>query len=62
MAVTQTQTFHHRRIPEHADDELAPAVLADPAKAWTPTDVLALVEDQPRDFPPGDRFAYSNTN
>ena len=49
-------------IPEHTDGELAPAVLADPARTWTPADVLDLVADQPRDFAPGAQFAYSNTN
>lgn len=61
--VTIRQLLAHRTgIPEHADGELAPAVLADPGKTWTPTDVLGLVADQPRDFPPGAQYAYSNTN
>jgi D-alanyl-D-alanine carboxypeptidase len=61
--VTIRQLLAHRSgIPEHDDGELAPAVLADPGRSWTPTDVLDLVVDQPRDFPPGAAFAYSNTN
>ncbi|HQZ33433.1 MAG TPA: serine hydrolase domain-containing protein, partial [Ilumatobacteraceae bacterium] len=61
--VTIRQLLSHRSgLPEYADGELAPAVLADPAKTWTPADVLALVTDQPRDFEPGAQFAYSNTN
>ena len=61
--VTIRQLLAHRSgIPEHADGELAPAVLADPERSWSPADVLALVADQPRDFPPGTTFAYSNTN
>jgi D-alanyl-D-alanine carboxypeptidase len=61
--VTIRQLLAHRSgLPEHADGELGPAVLADPTRTWTPEDVLALVADQPRDFPPGERFAYSNTN
>lgn len=61
--VTIRQLLAHRSgIPEHADGELAPAVLADPEKSWTPADVINLVVDQPRDFPPGAEFAYSNTN
>jgi D-alanyl-D-alanine carboxypeptidase len=40
--VTIRQLLAHRSgIPEHADGELAPAVLADPAKPWTPRDVVA---------------------
>ncbi|MCU1370938.1 MAG: hypothetical protein JWO77_2132 [Ilumatobacteraceae bacterium] len=61
--VTIRQLLAHRTgIPEHADGELAPVVLADPAATWTPADVLDLVADQPRDFAPGTQFAYSNTN
>ena len=51
--VTIRQLLAHRSgIPEHTDGELAPAVLADPARTWTPADVLDLVADQPRDFAP----------
>ena len=61
--VTIRQLLAHRSgLPEYTDGELAPAVLADPARTWTPADVLALVAGQPRDFPPGTAFAYSNTN
>ena len=61
--VTIRQLLAHRSgIAEHLDGELAPAVLADPARSWTPADVIDLVVDQPRDFPPGAEFAYSNTN
>jgi D-alanyl-D-alanine carboxypeptidase len=61
--VTIRQLLAHRSgIPEHDDGELAPAVLADPGRSWTPTDVIGLVVNQPRDFPPGSKFAYSNTN
>jgi len=61
--VTIRQLLAHRSgIPEHSDGELAPAVLVDPGRSWTPTDVIDLVADQPRDFLPGAAFAYSNTN
>ena len=61
--VTVRQLLAHRSgLPEHADGELAPAVLADPGRTWTPADVLELVADQPRDFAPDAQFAYSNTN
>jgi D-alanyl-D-alanine carboxypeptidase len=53
---------HRTGIPEYTDTELFPAVVADPSKSWTPADVLALVADQPREFAPDERFAYSNTN
>ena len=58
--VTIRQLLAHRSgIPEHSDGEL---VLTDPGRSWTPADVIDLVVDQPRDFPPGAEFAYSNTN
>ena len=61
--VTIRQLLAHRSgIPEHTDGELAPAVLADLSRTWTPADVLELVAGQSRDFAPDDRFAYSNTN
>ena len=61
--VTIRQLLAHRSgLPEYTDGELAPAVLADPARTWTPADVLELVADQPRDFAPDTQFAYSNTN
>lgn len=61
--VTIRQLLAHRSgLPEYADSELAPAVIADPARTWAPADVLKLVADQPRDFAPGAKFAYSNTN
>ena len=63
QGITIRQLLAHRSgLAEHTDGELAPAVLADPARSWTPQDVLDLVAEQPRDFPPGERFAYSNTN
>lgn len=61
--VTIRQLLAHRSgIPEHTDGELAPEVLADPDRPWTPADVIALVQDQQPDFSPGAQFAYSNTN
>ena len=61
--VTIRQLLAHRSgLPEHTDGELAPAVLADPTRTWTPSDILDLIDDQPRDFEPGAQFAYSNTN
>lgn len=61
--VTIRELLAHRSgLPEHADGELAPAVLADPSRTWTPADVLELVAGQPRDFAPDTQFAYSNTN
>ncbi|MFF4455044.1 serine hydrolase domain-containing protein [Streptomyces goshikiensis] len=35
---------------------------ADPHRAWTPRELLAIAFRHPADFPPGARWAYSNTN
>ena len=61
--ITIRQLLAHRSgLAEHTDGELGPAVLADPTHSWTPQEVLDLVAEQPRDFSPGEQFAYSNTN
>lgn len=61
--ITIRQLLGHRTgLAEHTDGELAPAVLADPRREWTAGDVMALIEGQPPEFDPGQRFQYSNTN
>ncbi|MFE3994517.1 serine hydrolase domain-containing protein [Streptomyces goshikiensis] len=35
---------------------------ADPHRAWTPRELLAIAFRHPADFPPGARWEYSNTN
>lgn len=42
--------------------ELADALDADPAKAWTPQEVLEIAFAHPRDFAPGAEYMYDNTN
>ena len=61
--VTIRELLAHRSgLPEYNDGGLAPAVLADPARTWTPAEVLELIAGRPRDFAPDTQFAYSNTN
>ncbi|WP_099039931.1 serine hydrolase domain-containing protein [Mycobacterium neglectum] len=45
-----------------AAPELAAALDADPAKAWTPQEVLAIAFAHPREFAPGAEYEYNNTN
>nr|WP_307787480.1 serine hydrolase domain-containing protein [Mycolicibacterium sp. S2-37] len=45
-----------------ANEEFAPALLADPQRPWTPQQLLAYAFAQPPVFPPGEGFQYSNTN
>lgn len=42
--------------------ELAATLDADPAKAWTPHEVLAMAFRHPPEFPPDASFEYCNTN
>jgi D-alanyl-D-alanine carboxypeptidase len=42
--------------------ELAEALDADPAKAWTPQEVLAIAFQHPPNFAPDTSYEYANTN
>ncbi|SDD34794.1 serine hydrolase domain-containing protein [Rhodococcus tukisamuensis] len=42
--------------------ELSAALDADPARVWTPQEVLDIAFRHPPGFPPGTAFEYSNTN
>ncbi|MEN0139158.1 MAG: serine hydrolase domain-containing protein [Rhodococcus sp. (in: high G+C Gram-positive bacteria)] len=42
--------------------ELAASLDSDPAKAWTPAEVLDISFSRPPEFPPGTSYEYSNTN
>jgi D-alanyl-D-alanine carboxypeptidase len=42
--------------------ELSTALDADPEKAWTPQEVLAIAFRHPPEFAPGTSYDYSNTN
>ena len=45
-----------------ADPALAAAMDADPGKAWTPQEVLAIAFRHPPQFAPDASYEYSNTN
>ena len=45
-----------------AAPELSAALDADPAKVWTPQEVLAIAFRQPPQFPPDASYEYNNTN
>ncbi|MFC0446633.1 serine hydrolase domain-containing protein [Rhodococcus jostii] len=42
--------------------ELSETMDSDPAKAWTPQEVLDIAFRHPPEFPPGTSYEYSNTN
>lgn len=44
------------------DPAFVAAYVADPLLPFSPEDVLAIVRRHPPDFPPGERFHYSDTN
>ncbi|WP_233562482.1 serine hydrolase domain-containing protein [Sorangium cellulosum] len=43
-------------------DEFWSAALSDPARAWTPRELIEVAASHPPYFEPGQGFAYSNTN
>ena len=54
---------HTSGLPDTArSPELIDAIKAQPERAWTTEDVLAVVSDRAREFDPGTGFGYSNTN
>jgi D-alanyl-D-alanine carboxypeptidase len=53
---------HTSGIPEYADEEFDGAVGADPHRLWRVEELLELAAAQPRQFEPGDQYAYSNTD
>jgi D-alanyl-D-alanine carboxypeptidase len=42
--------------------ELVPDLVSDPARVWTPEEILMPALGAPANFSPGDRFEYSDTN
>ncbi|CAN5574280.1 serine hydrolase domain-containing protein [soil metagenome] len=52
----------HFRIASNTKTMTAAVMDADPAKAWTPQEVLALAYAHPPLFAPGAEYDYSNTN
>jgi len=50
-------------IPSYtADDAFQKQLFTDPAKAWTPEQLVDVVRGKPADFAPGNGWEYSNTN
>jgi D-alanyl-D-alanine carboxypeptidase len=53
---------HRSGIPEWVTPEVRQVVVSDPAHVWSLDEILAIVEEQPPAFDPGEAFGYSNTN
>lgn len=62
--VTVRQLLNHSSgIPDFAAQPVfATAMIADPARTWTPEGTLGLLTGLDRDFAPGTQTAYSNSN
>ena len=62
--VTVRQLLSHSSgIPDFGRrDDYARLVLIQPGRVWATDEVVEMVADQPLDFEPGSRTAYSNTN
>src|SRR5215471_5395170 len=44
------------------DPIISKTIDTDPAKVWTPAELLAIAFAHPRSFPPGKQYEYNNTN
>jgi D-alanyl-D-alanine carboxypeptidase len=53
---------HTSGIPEYSDEQHVRMVAADPHRIWQVEEYLEMAAAQPRQFEPGKRHAYSNTN
>ena len=62
--ITLRQLLNHSSgVAENIESgEFATALAANPARIWTPDDLLQFAYDKPSDFSPGESFNYSNTN
>ncbi len=62
--VTLRQLLSHTSgLPDYSGTEAFGAALTNsPGKAPAPAELLAFVEDEPLVFPPGSRYAYSNSD
>jgi D-alanyl-D-alanine carboxypeptidase len=53
---------HTSGIPEYSDERFNRRVMADPQRVWQVGEFLDLSAAQPRQFEPGQGYAYSNTD
>jgi D-alanyl-D-alanine carboxypeptidase len=53
---------HTSGIPEYVDEQFNGMLVADPDRVWQVDELLELAAAQPRQFEPGERYAYSNTD
>ena len=53
---------HTSGIPEYLGEEFYRSVIADPHRVWQVEELLDLAAAQPRQFEPGEGYAYSNTD
>ena len=63
-AITIRELLNHTSgLFNYTDDEQSVnAYLANPTRAWTPQELLAVATAHPPLFPPGTSWSYSNTN
>jgi len=62
--ITVAQLLEMRSgLYNYTDDPIvATTIDTDPAKVWTPSEVLAIAFAHPPNFPPGTEYEYNNTN
>ncbi|MCW0214260.1 MAG: beta-lactamase family protein [Pseudonocardia sp.] len=62
ISIAQLLTMRSGLYGYTNDPGFAATLDADPAKVWTPQEVLAIAFRHPPEFPPGTAYDYSNTN
>ncbi|MFC9361476.1 serine hydrolase domain-containing protein [Rhodococcus sp. NPDC057014] len=62
ITIAQLLTMRSGLYNYTSSPELAASLDSDPAKAWTPQEVLDIAFSRPPEFPPGTSYEYSNTN
>lgn len=62
ITIAQLLTMRSGLYNYTSSTELADMMDADPSKAWTPQEVLAIAFSQPPNFAPGEEYEYCNTN
>ncbi len=62
ITIAQLLTMRSGLFNYTAASEFAETLDADPAKAWTPQEGLAIAFAHPREFAPGAEYEYNNTN
>ncbi|PBC45344.1 serine hydrolase [Rhodococcus sp. ACPA1] len=62
ITIAQLSDMHSGLYSYTFDPQFNATLDRDPDKVWTPDELLAIAFSHPVNFPPGEKFDYSNTN